>query len=189
MQKSSKSIQYAIIGLIVVLVCVWLGGKLHPVYVRHHLRAMLKQIEPWTASTDYSSDAWKKLISAARVYQSTKPAYVDAVLGDYFRNYPGGPDQLAADESKAYLLLRMMFDLPAAAAARPPLADWGGAGAHPNPDGSINLGWPLVIAEGKPRLAARRENAQGTYPAREEYDYFRYHYHARDLSQITIPAS
>lgn len=185
MQKSSKSIRYAVIGLVVIFVCVWLAGKLHPAYVRHHLRSVLVRIEPWPASTEYSDDAWKKLISAASVYQSAKPAYADAVLSDYFRNYTGRPDELAADESKAYLLLRMMFDLPPVAASRPPLADWGGAGAHPNADGSANLGWPLTFAGGKPQLASGRGNAQGTYPAREEYDYFRYHYKARDLSQIT----
>lgn len=184
--QSSKIIRNAVLGVVAIVVLIWLAGKLHPAYVRHHLRHALGEIEPWGPSTDYSDAAWKKLISAARVFQSARVSYVDEVLSDYGKSSLGPPDSVAADQSKAYLLLRMMFDLPAQAAGRPPFADWAGAAAHPNSNGTANLAWPLVFAGDKPHLASGRETTNGTYVPREEYDYFRYHYHSRDLSKLSL---
>ncbi len=54
----------------------------------------------------------------------------------------------------------------------------------PIADGTVNLAAKLVLTGGGPHLAAGRGATSGTYSARDEYDYLRYHYHFRSLAGL-----
>jgi len=89
-------------------------------------------------------------------------------------------DQL---QSKAFLVLRLLFDLP----SRHPVSDWQyfkGWKNWPEPDddGFIDASWPVDWSDVVPRLAAPYEGSRGRpYQATAEFQWFKERFHYRPL--------
>ena len=188
MPKRSKIIAYAVIALAVV----WVGGRIvkraQPAYVKWKLKRELRDIEPWSSSTNYSASGWEHLIRAAGAFQRADPQLAEDVLEEHLRNSAGNPDQMSSEQGKLFLLLRMVFDLPEHAPARGRIFDgWARGQSDLNADGTVNAAWPVSVDQGKPRLVAGREGAGGGgYSVRDEYTFLRYRFKYRDLSGIHV---
>jgi hypothetical protein len=89
------------------------------------------------------------------------------------------------DESKVFILMRVVFDLPVSALESECLSFKGWTN-WPLPDaaGHVNLSWPVEWRYGKPSLLAHYEGSEGVpYGAAEEYEYFRARFPFRRLPQ------
>ena len=179
---------YAATAIVGVLCCVWILRHIGPAWTKYRVKSRIANIEPWPSSTNYSAAGWQHLIAAARTFQKTDSKLIDAALKEYLQKYAGRPE-LVSEQSKVFLLLRAVFDLPedAHGVAEHPFSDWNRGQAGLNAGGTVNLDWPLSWSQGGPRLVAGRDDSGGGhYSAREEYDYLRYHFPFRDFSKIRM---
>ena len=197
MSRRSKIISSSLI----VLVMVWVGwhlmvwttkclGRLvkyeQTVYTKWKLKRQFQKIEPWMASTNYTTGGWKQLVKAAKAFQNASPKLAGEALNDYLRRYAKNPSQLPAEQGKVFLLLRVAFELPESAPVgqRLTFASWTRGRSDLNKDGTINLSWPLSWDQGKPRLVAGCEGTAGSgYYAGDEFAALRYKFKYRDLSK------
>jgi hypothetical protein len=183
MPRLRKIVIYAAIVLVAYLVLSWLGKRLMPVYARHRVQHAVKNIEPWPSSTNYTEAGWARLTAAARIVQKTEPRLADEALVDYLAGFQQELNQLAIEQGKVFLLMRTVFDLPDhSTAGRLTFDNWARGNTDANPDGSVNLSWPLSWQQGQPRLVSGCSGSPGTYSVRNEYTFLRYHYKYRDLS-------
>ena len=154
------------------------------------LAEMLSNIDPWPErSTNYSEASWKQLISVARIIQKSDQTSVEDVLRSYQAIQPNSIDGIRND-SKIYLLLRIIFELPESAPLskdRLFFAGWVTMKTEFNKDGTVNLAWPLFWNQGHPRLVSGFIGLQGLdarYKAAEEYHYFKDRYPMRHLKRV-----
>jgi hypothetical protein len=87
------------------------------------------------------------------------------------------------NELQLFLLSRFVFDLPTRIPAerRRVFKGWSNW-PEPDPEGMVDLGWPVRFGPGGPSLLAAYEGSEGPrYGAIEEYHYLREHFGWRDL--------
>jgi hypothetical protein len=189
MTQRTKFIIYGVAAL----AGVWVGWKavhgLQPAFARYRLKRRFSQIEPWTASTNYSVGGWRQLIKTAKAVQAANSSLAGDALGEYLQRYANRPDQLPGEQAKLFLLLRVVFDLPETGSAGPS-ASFGGPTAKrsdASAGGTANLAWPLSWNQGTPRLVAGCESAaSGVYRVKDEFDFLRFHFRRRDLSKVQV---
>jgi len=197
--QRSKIVVYSFIGL----ATVWVGWHIatwtvrglaslvkheQAVYAKWKLKRQLTKLEPWTSSTNYSPAGWKQLVETAKSFQKVTPKLASDALNEHLNRYSRKADQLAVEQGKVFLLLRVIFELPesVSAAQRLTFARWPQARSDTNANGTVNLSWPLSWQQGKPQLIAGREGSAGpNYSPAEEYAYLRYRFKYRDLSKIS----
>jgi hypothetical protein len=187
-QKSSKAIRNGVLAVLGLIVCIWLARHIYPVLERRHLKHLVDSIEPWTGTTTYSEGGINRLVSVAKSFQGAEPAMVQRVLESALADASGASETLAVEQGREYLLLRVMFDLPenALAGTRLPAQDYSVTPPPENPDNSVNLAWPLTVAQGKVRLSGNRQQGPGSsYSGREDYDYLRYKFRSRNLAGLS----
>ena len=198
MSGRSKIISYSLLAIVMVWIgwhlVVWttrgLGSLVkheQTVYTKWKLKRQIQKIEPWTASTNYSTGGWEQLVKTAKAFQNTTPKVAADTLNDYLRRYARNPNQLPAEQGKVFLLLRIVFELPASAPVgqRLTFASWTRGRSDLNKDGTINLSWPLSWDQGKPRLVAGCEGTAGSgYSAGDEFASLRYKFKYRDLAKV-----
>jgi hypothetical protein len=91
-------------------------------------------------------------------------------------------------DGKIFLLMRAVFSLPESATSRPRFYPWHENHTEENPDGTVNVAWPLSWKSGSPRLVSGETEIQGVinlYLPAEEYNYFLRHYPMRMLTTDT----
>jgi hypothetical protein len=182
MMRYRKPILAGLIALIVVFFGIKIVRAIYPVIVKARLNHAIGKIEPWTISTSYSDAAWKKLVNAAERFQNANPKLAKQVIANRIKNASAKPNQLAVEQGKIFLLSRVVFDLPENGSQRIPGAEWERGQTDVNPDGTINVAWPIVWNHGKPSLASGRIGDAGAYSATNEYEFLRFRYKYRDLS-------
>lgn len=171
------------------------------------LTNLLATIDGWpSGNSSYSDSGWTRLILAARYIQGCQTNSVLSALNEYekkckFRSpriNSGGLSEHdfwcfnAAElgktietDGKILLLLRIVFNLPEAGVVGQRFYSWAEGEANINPDGTVNISWPISWKNGKPRLVSLQPGIQGAvglYHPAEEYDYFLRLYPMRDLS-------
>src|SRR5262245_51834661 len=114
MPSIKKIIIYSVVALVALFVVVKVFKMAHPAWTRHRLKSAVAKMEPWTASTNYTDAAWKQAIKAAKAYQKADRVVVTEALTGYLEEFANKPEQqqLTDAQSKAYLLLRVIFDVP-----------------------------------------------------------------------------
>jgi len=151
---------------------------------------LLATIRPWQSALkeDYKAQDWDRLVETARIMQKFTPSSVQNVLKESQTN------NIGFDDSKVYLLFRVMFALPEHAPARELFGfGWWVQMEFPdetpnNKDGTVNLAWPISWNNGKPLLVSGFQGYQGPpYDAVAEFDYLLKHYKYRDLSKYKSP--
>lgn len=185
MPKIPKAVIYLAVGLVGLWLLIGIGRRVHPHLTTYRLKRALTAVEPWPESSNYTAAAWKRIIRAGRAFQNAPPKLAQNALEQFARDQTRRPATADVELSKAFLLLRVMFDVPehAPPEQRVALAQWETRGTDRHPDGMVNLAWPLVWNEGRPRLVAGRAGSAGPrYAPQDEFALFRYRYKPRDLS-------
>jgi hypothetical protein len=161
-------------------------GSVGPELTKEELVRRMRALEPWRNTTAYSRKGWDDLIALARIVQRTNPERVAAAL-DLFGKMPFH-EQVKPDyqeESKPFLLMRVVFDLPESA----PRSEYFSFKGWIHPSGSklpewINLSWPVSWRNGTPHLVAAYGGSLGQpYAASAEYRYLLKRYRMRDLGK------
>ena len=136
-------------------------------------------LAPWPAGGDLSDQEWDRYLAAAREVQAAQPGEVEPALLEFL---DGG-----GEETSLFLLLRVVFDLP----ERAPVEErrtWKGwvNWPEPDPDGTVNLSWPVRWDGSRPALQAAFEGAEGPrYAAIEEYRDLRERFAPRALADAS----
>ena len=143
---------------------------------------LIDKLEPWTADGRYSPAGWRRIIATAKVLQACDTNTVALGLSRFFNekrshNYQGSYEE----DSKPFLLLRIIFDLPERAPTNRLFAfnSWDRTQRLPqglysgfNEDGTVNLAWPIVWKSGDACLADAYIGSSGPlYNAAAEYMY------------------
>jgi len=191
MQKTRASVVKPVVLVVLVSILVSCAQYMVPhSFSEQELSARLKEIEPWPeASTNYDDLNWQRLESLARVMQTASPKAIVTMLYKYQQAGTDTPEETAAD-SKLYLLLRVVFDLPErsrASGTRNVFGGWVTMKEQFNEDGSENRAWPVIWNHGRPYLVSGFYGIQGInarYRAVEEYEYFRRHFKLRNLTSF-----
>jgi hypothetical protein len=172
------------------------------------MEGLLREVHPWpTGSNVYGDKNWENIISVAKDFQKADPVSVERTLCDYqnetildkgmihgdkrldFSSYRVDPElyqERLEEDGKLLLLMRVIFDLPehAAPAQRNTFFGWITYGQDVNPDGSVNIAWPLSWTNATPKLLSGQTGIQGivdVYDVLSEYKHFYSHYHFRSL--------
>lgn len=148
------------------------------------LVTMFNSLRPWSRNSGFTDRDWDNYELVARIVQQTDPQVVEESLKS-FESEKAFPVTDYTDESKLFLLMRVMFDLPEAAPVeerrqRKGWTNW------PPPDGhgKVSLAWPISWAHGKPELVASYEGSEGPpYPAVADYRYLLANYPFRIQNQ------
>jgi hypothetical protein len=145
---------------------------------------------------DYRPEHWAALVLAAKAVQDSDPNSVERALAAWQENRAEGLPHTTQVETKVYLLMRVVFDLPERAPARDRYGFGGWLHDMPteeppvNPDGTVNLAWPVSWRSGDPRLVAGFQGLEGQpYDAVAEYRYLNARYKPRDLSSFKYPSA
>ncbi len=139
-----------------------------------------KALAPWSPEGDFGEAEWGSYLDAARVVQEADPATVEAAL---IRFLAGAGDEADADESKVFILMRVVFDLPeqSSAESRRSFKGWSN---WPEPDTArqVSLSWPVSWRSGNPSLEAPYAGSMGLpYAASQEYRHLRGNFPYRQL--------
>lgn len=148
--------------------------------------AALRSLAPWRTAKDFSEADWDAYLRAARLVRRTEPETVVAALDAFAaecrrrdaERFPG-----YEDESKPFLLMRIVFAIPDAAPAEKRFS-FKGWSNWPDPDerGEVNLGWPVGWRDGRPYLLASYAGSGGqAYPAAAEYRFLSATFPYREL--------
>lgn len=148
------------------------------------------------------SDApdWRQLIVVARVIQTNSPRDVENVLNQFqMRGIVNGNFQhlnleRAAEDEKLFLLMRVVFQLPESVPfdEKPFVyfggwaGRWAGTNGVTNPDGTVNLDWPIRWQDGHPEIYGEFlgfEGIDARYCAAHEYAFFLRNYPMRHLKE------
>ncbi len=145
------------------------------------LTAAFRRLAPWPHDRDLSGEEWRLYADAARLVQSSRQEDVERALILFLDEAAGagGPDH----ETRLFLLMRVVFDLPdrAPAGDRRIFKGWINWPA-PDAGGTISLSWPVTWGGARPSLAARFAGAEGPrYGALEEYRHLLARYSFRTL--------
>lgn len=127
------------------------------------------ELTPWTAAPALSPAQRDRYVAVAAAVQRHEPAAVERAIGDFLsrRSGPGNSE----DETRIFLLLRVVFELPEHVPAdeRASFKGWVNWPA-PAPDGTVSLAWPIAWAADGPVVVAPYEGFEGPeYAAVEEY--------------------
>jgi hypothetical protein len=162
----------------------------------------LEGLEPWESGT-YSQSGWDRLVALAQLVQRTDPNEVSAALDAFLQRHHQQREPW--EETKPYLLLRVVFDLPEDAPAAK-VRYFDGFLTHrlnvvagqrsTNPllmfdqrfsivagQRRVNLAWPITWGGGRPRLLAVAIASIRPYKAVDEFKYFQSHFSMRNLSR------
>jgi hypothetical protein len=140
-----------------------------------------RRLTPWRHDSRFSEEDISAYERAARLVQRASPADVARALREF--QAQSDPATRIDDETRLFLLLRFLFDLPEHAPAAQRRSYWGWVN-WPAPDaaGNVNLSWPLSFDGERPVLLAGFEGAEGSTDAvAEEYEDLRTRFPLRKL--------
>jgi hypothetical protein len=133
------------------------------------LLAAFRALPPWHSDRGFSDEDWQRYLDAAHLVQHSEPADVEHALARFLDEADGFTG--VENETRLFLLLRVVFDLPerVPAGERRVFKGWVNW-PEPDAEGNVNLSWPVSWQGGRPVLLARFEGADGPrYGAGEEY--------------------
>lgn len=149
------------------------------------LLTSLNALSPWTEQQDFSESEWGRYLTVARMVQKTDSATVESTLNKFLARAAKESFAGSETESKPFILLRAVFDLPEAAPVerRRSFKGWTNW-PKPNADGQVSLAWPVSWRTGKPHLVAPYEGSLGLpYAADQEYRYMLDNFPYRNLGE------
>jgi hypothetical protein len=147
------------------------------------LVGLLDSLPPWSHDEDISEAGWAAYVEAARRFRQTDPEVAAAALDRFVEQAAGEEFTGSESESKPFLLMRVLFELPEQApeSERVSFKGWTN---WPRADerGQVSLSWPISWERGKPELTARYDGSAGRpYAASMEFRALRERFPYRDL--------
>lgn len=133
----------------------------------------ISELPAWTIQGDFSDGEWERYLDVAKLLQGTDPQIVEEALDRFVSGTSRDAYSGFEPESKAFILMRLVFDLPETAPAEQRRSFKGWIN-WPEPDsgGSVSLAWPVSWSTGRPRLVAAYEGSMGKpYAASLEFRY------------------
>ena len=152
------------------------------------LDRLFDSLRAWSQRDSFSAGDWENYIRVAKIVQETDPSIVEAALDRFIRAAVREPFEGQTSESKPFLLMRVVFDLPESAPEQSRLSfkgwtNWPRADAQDN----VSLAWPISFRRGKPELVASYEGSEGKpYEAAAEYRYLRDHFPYRRFADLGV---
>ena len=115
-----KSMRFAIcISPIFVAVILKSDAQSYTNLNEDGFKAMMKSIEPWPGwGTNYSNSNWVQLVVVAKVIKKESPQTIEKLLRQYQmdgstnQNFQTFNEEQIENDTKLYLLMRTVFDLP-----------------------------------------------------------------------------
>jgi hypothetical protein len=150
---------------------------------KEELIKRLHSLAPWQNQVEFTADEWERYIELARLVQATDPDTVEAALDEFVRQVSQQPFTEYEGDSKPFILMRVVFELPERASADERRSfkgwvNWPDADAN----NQVNLSWPVSWAGGSPKLISTYEGFEGLpYAAGMEYRHFLQNYPYRKL--------
>lgn len=144
----------------------------------------LEALKPWGRVDDMTDRDWQQYRQVARRVQSSSAAVLRNVFSQYLIDMENSPAEEDDAGSRALLLLRFVFELPQSVSTTEMVfhGRWRPT-PEPNPDGTMNLSWPVAWHEGLPRLISDFQGYEGRlYSPFTEYEYFSSRYPFRSFS-------
>ena len=142
-------------------------------------------LAPWSQRRDFSKEEWDNYLKVAGAVQQSPPEVVESALDRFMQEALHEEFKGYESESKLFLLMRVVFDLPEVAPANQRRSFKGWVNwPEADSEGYVNLAWPLSWEAAKPRLIAPYEGSEGIpYAASQEYRYLLKHFPYRRLGQ------
>lgn len=143
------------------------------------------KLECWNNKGDFSKQNWEEYKRVAALIQHTPDAIVERSIKDFIKIVVQRDFQGNDEESKLFVLLRILFDIP----EKGPIVErrsFKGWTNWPKADlqGDVNLLWPVVWNNGEPYLEAKYEGSEGIpYNAVAEFEYFKSKYGFREIEE------
>ena len=150
---------------------------------KQELIERLHSLPPWQKDDDFTAQDWEQYVEVARLIQSADPDMVAEALDEFGQQARQEEFRGYESESKPFLLMRVVFELPEAASVdeRQSFKGWSN---WPDADANnqMNLSWPVSWASGRPRLLSSYEGSMGLpYSAGGEYRFLLSKYPFRKL--------
>jgi hypothetical protein len=150
---------------------------------KQELIERLHSLPAWKAQEDFTDQDWEQYIELARLVQSAGPDMVAAALDEFIQQTVQEEYQGYEGESKPFILMRVLFELPEAASVddRRSFKGWSN---WPDADANnqVNLSWPVSWEGGRPKLLDYYKGSMGLpYAAAAEYHYLSRNYPYRKL--------
>lgn len=147
------------------------------------LIGILDSLRPWTRNPYFSTDEWGDYKNAAKVLKRTDSETVVMALSEFIKRSIQKKYLGYEDESKPFILMRVLFDLPDRIDIDKYryFKGWNNWPAV-SKEGKINSSWPVDWSGYKPKLIAAYDGSMGLpYAAAEEYSWFRQHFPFRNF--------
>jgi len=150
------------------------------------LNGLLGSLRAWSQRDSFTEADWKNYMKVAEVAQKIDPQEVEAALDRFVKGATLEPFAGYESESKPFLLMRVMFDLPEVVSQQSRLIFKGWVNwPQPDSQGNVSMAWPLSWRSGRPELVAAYEGSEGKpYSAAAEYRYLRQHFPYRRLGDV-----
>jgi hypothetical protein len=135
------------------------------------LAELITSLSPWSSERTYNRKDWNKMIEVAAVFQASESNLVVQAFDQFSNQNTNNFHIDYLEDSKAYLLLQVIFDLPEHAKGYPSRGGgWLSQRRDVNPDGTINLDWPLSWNGEKPSLISEYLGYEGfNYSPSKDY--------------------
>jgi hypothetical protein len=130
-------------------------------------------LAPWTQPAKFSDADWENYIRVARQVQNADPKTVESALEAFMQSAFNEQFKGYESESKPFLLMRVVFQLPEAAPEKERRSFKGWENWPPaDANGNVNLSWPVSWRTGRPELLDSYQGSMGEpYAAADEYRY------------------
>ncbi|HEX8652914.1 MAG TPA: hypothetical protein VF708_19015 [Pyrinomonadaceae bacterium] len=145
----------------------------------------IEALPPWRTQGDLSDSEGERYREVARIVQQADPSLVASALDQFIARATNEHHDDYEGESKPFLLMRVVFDLPEQAPVeqRRSFKGWTN---WPKPDasGQVSLAWPIAWRNGKPTLVDFYRGSMGLpYAASQEYRHMLDHFPFRALGE------
>lgn len=145
---------------------------------------LLDSLPPWADKDDFDEQVWAHYIDVARIVQGIDPDNVESILHTFIRQAIKEEFSGYESESKAFILMRVVFDIPEQAPVTERFSFKGWVNwPQPDANGQVNLAWPVSWDGGQPHLVASYAGSMGVpYAADKEYLFLRERFSYRQLT-------
>jgi hypothetical protein len=150
------------------------------------LAQLIASVKPWSSTGRYNESDWEHIVQVAAIFQSTDHNLAAEGFEIFNLQNTNNFHNDYLEGSKAFLLLRVMFDLPEHGKGRPGGPGWLTERRDLNSDGTVNFAWPVVWREGQPSLASEYIGYEGfSYSPKSDYLVLSSHFKKRDLGAFS----
>ena len=160
------------------------------------LRTLIHFVKPWTTSGSetgcYTRSDWDRITNIAKQFQIAGDQRAAEAFGKFESQITNNFQIDYFEDSKAFLLIRVIFDLPEHADQKERMGSgWLTLSLDLNSDGSVNLSWPIQWNGGNPSLFSKLPILYrgSSYDPKSEYLYCSTHFKKRDLFTYRGPDS